>query len=102
MRDNWKITMSSSAPEQEKHKEILLDMARKARNYTRRYGLLMYSTATMYFVSPFVGMQQDSVRLRKYPFFGWYYFDRFSNFYYGLCYASQVYIYIYTIFYGKL
>ncbi|XP_008206776.1 odorant receptor 78 isoform X1 [Nasonia vitripennis] len=92
MKENWRRTMSGDEPGRKTHREILLDMAGKARDYTKRYGLLMYSTATMYFVSPFVGMQRDNVRIRKYPFFGWYYFDRFSNLYYGICYASQVII----------
>ncbi|XP_058796035.1 odorant receptor 9a-like isoform X2 [Phymastichus coffea] len=90
MEENWKETMSETGPEAAKHRDILLDMASKARVYTIRYGFLMYSTASMYFVSPFMGMQQDHVRARKYPFFGWYYFDRFSDFYYGLCYLSQL------------
>ncbi|XP_011505125.1 PREDICTED: odorant receptor 13a-like isoform X2 [Ceratosolen solmsi marchali] len=30
------------------------------------------------------------LRIRKYPFFGWYHFDRFSNLNYGICYVSQV------------
>lgn len=90
MQENWEETMNEKGPDDEKHREILLDMASKARVYTMRYGFLMYSTASMYFVSPFMGMQKDDVRVRKYPFFGWYYFDRFSNWYYGLCYLSQV------------
>lgn len=90
MKENWDLTMNDTGEDQDEYRRILLDMAGKAQNYTRRYGLLMYSTASMYFVSPFLGMQEDDVRVRKYPFFGWYYFDRFSNFYYGLCYASQV------------
>nr|QGW50333.1 odorant receptor 3 [Chouioia cunea] len=90
MADNWEETMSETGPDGVKHRDILLDMASKARVYTMRYGFLMYSTASMYFVSPFMGMQPDDLRVRKYPFFGWYYFDRFSDVYYGLCYLSQL------------
>lgn len=97
MKRNWNLAMNDAGPEQEKYREILLDVAGKARNYTKRYGILMYSTASLYFVSPFVGMQGDTLRIRKYPFFGWYYFDRFSDLYYGLCYASQVWIILYLI-----
>ncbi|XP_014219935.1 odorant receptor 13a-like [Copidosoma floridanum] len=87
LRNNWKVTMASHEPQ---HREILLEMAAKARAYTRRYGLLMYSTAFMYFVSPFTGLQHDDLRVRKYPFFGWYYFDRSSGYCYAACYALQV------------
>lgn len=90
MRKNWSDTMADSSEDRDVYRDILLDMAGKARDYTRRYGILMYSTASMYFVSPFLGMQDDDVRVRKYPFFGWYYFDKSSDYYYGLCYASQV------------
>ena len=90
MKDSWMETMNDERENSEEHVEILLDVANKAFSYTKRYGFLMYSTATMYFISPFLGMQEEGLRVRKYPFFGWYYFDRFSNYYYALCYLSQV------------
>ncbi|KAJ8686507.1 hypothetical protein QAD02_022301, partial [Eretmocerus hayati] len=92
MQKNWLITTNELGPDGDTYRDILLDMASKAHNYTRRYGILMYSTASMYFMSPFAGMQNDNVRARKYPFFGWYYFDKDSDLIYALCYISQLMI----------
>ncbi|KAL7291377.1 hypothetical protein TKK_0014971 [Trichogramma kaykai] len=97
MESNWRQVMrhdesTKTSHRVEGHARILLAMAGKGFDYTRRYGLLMYSTACMYFVSPFLGMQKDGLRARMYPFFGWYYFDRDSDLYYGLFYLSQVMI----------
>ena len=98
MESKWNETMENK--NNEKNQGELLKIGNMAKNFTKKYGILMYSTATMYFLSPFLGMQKDDVRIRKYPFFGWYYFDRFSDWYYALCYFSQVnkYKYLATLF----
>ncbi|XP_011505117.1 PREDICTED: odorant receptor 13a-like isoform X1 [Ceratosolen solmsi marchali] len=90
LKSDWNETMDTSNPAKEKHREILLKMASSAFNYTKQYAFIMYVTALLYFISPFVGMQPGDLRIRKYPFFGWYHFDRFSNLNYGICYVSQV------------
>lgn len=95
LKNNWNSTIKND--DEDEQKKILLKMAKKARAYTRRYGFIMYSTATLYFVSPYVGMQRhDDNRPRKYPFFGWYYYDRQNDTVYLICYALQVKNFLYN------
>ncbi|KAL7286372.1 hypothetical protein TKK_0019327 [Trichogramma kaykai] len=60
----------------------------KTRKYCRQYALLTLGAAVMYMTMPFIGNQAH--RVRKYPFFGRYYYDDQSDLVYILCYISQV------------
>jgi hypothetical protein len=90
LKSNWSVVMNSTNPRKDKHIHILLKRAKSALNRSKQYAFVMYITATLYVVSPFVGMQSNSLHVRKYPFFGWYYIDRSSNLIYWICFLAQV------------
>lgn len=72
---------------------VMRRMTIKSQKYCRQYALLTLFAAVMYMTMPFIGSQAH--RVRKYPFFGRYYYDDESDAVYVLCYFSQVGYYRY-------
>lgn len=90
MEKNWSRTMRPGTPKI--HRKILICAAQRSRTFTRRYCVIMYVTASMYFVLPLITIADSSTqRDRKYPFCAWYFgFDRSSDLVYAAFYLSQV------------
>lgn len=85
MRRDWIDVMTGNSEEK---KVILKELSSKARSYSFKYVIVICFSGTMYAISPF--MINDVNRVRKYPFFGKYHFDKNSNWAYYFFFFGQV------------
>ena len=88
MDANWSTLKKYS--ESKKHEEIMCEYDKKSRNLCFQYALVLFCATILYMISPFLDAQSSTLRDRKYPFFGRYYYDKESDLVYVFCYLLQV------------